>query len=43
MVHKEESDLGSTESQPPSTCHWVWHAFQYYINDVTKEVSAPPA
>jgi hypothetical protein len=43
MFLNEESDLGSSESQPPSTGDWVRHAFQYHIDDITKEVSSPPA
>ena len=43
MLLNEESDLGPTESQPPSTVRWTRHAFQYHINDITKEVSLPPA
>ena len=39
----EESDLGSTESQPPSTNHSAWYAFQDQISDIMKEVSASPA
>jgi hypothetical protein len=43
MFLNEESDPGSTESQPPSTSGWARHAFQYHIDDITKEVSLPPA
>jgi hypothetical protein len=43
MFLNEESDLGSTESQPPSKSCWARHAFQYHIDDITKEVSLPPA
>ena len=43
MFLNEESDLGSTESQPPSTSSCARHAFQYHIDDITKEVSLPPA
>lgn len=52
MFLNEESDLGSTESQPPSTVtnsaeadagRWARHAFPYHIDDITKEVSLPPA
>ena len=43
MFLNEESDLSSTESQPPSTVRSARHAFQYHINDITKEVSSPPA
>ena len=52
MHHKEESDLGNSESQPPSTptnyagayaSHWARHALQDHINDITEEVSAPSA
>ena len=43
MFLNEESDLGSTESQPPSIVRWVRYAFQYHIDDITKEVSLSPA
>jgi hypothetical protein len=42
MFQTEESDLGNTESQPPSTS-WARYALQEFINDTTKEVSAPSA
>jgi len=43
MYLTDESDLGSTESQPPSTSRRARHAFQDQIHDITTEVSAPPA
>ena len=42
MLLNDESDLGSTESQPPSTGRWARHALQYHIDDITKEVSTLP-
>ena len=42
MFQTEESDLGNTESQPPST-RWARHALHGTIHNITKEVSAPSA
>jgi len=42
MYLTDESDLSSTESQPPSTSRWAWYVFQDQINDITKEVNASP-
>jgi len=35
MFLSNESDAGSTESQPPSTGRRAGHAFQYHIDDIT--------
>ena len=43
MFHKDESELGSKESQPPSTGCWARHALKNQINDITEEVSTPSA
>jgi len=43
MFLNDESDLSSTESQPPSIVRGARHAFQYHIDDITKEVSLPLA
>lgn len=36
MLHTEESDLDNSESQPPSTGYWAWHALQKHIIDITE-------
>ena len=43
MFVNDESDLGSTESQPPSIRRRARDVFLYHIDDITKEVSPPPA
>jgi hypothetical protein len=41
-MYTDESDLGNTESQPPSRCIWARNALLIQVYNITKEVSAPP-